>query len=299
MKKQVSKKIIFLISAMLLSGCASSTAVTPDTSGPQTAEATEQTTVSAVASESDKVQREAVGYEGMQPVDAAQLKDGSYDIRVDSSSSMFKITGCRLNVGGGRLTAVMTMSGTGYEYLYMGTPEQAAAAPESEYISYKEENGVHSFEVPIEALDKEICCAAFSKKKQLWYDRVLVFRADSLPLSAFCDIATPESLGLADGEYSAEVTLAGGTGKASVQSPARLKIQDGRAVAEIVWSSNKYDYMVVDGEKYLPVSTDGASVFEIPVAAFDRRLPVLADTTAMSKPYEIEYTLMFDSATVK
>ena len=66
--------------------------------------------------------------------------------------------------------------------------------------------------------------------------------------------------------------------------------------ARIEWSSPNYDYMLVDGEKYLPVNTEGNSVFEIPVAVLDEEIPVAADTTAMSKPHEVEYTLMFHSA---
>ena len=40
------------------------------------------------------------------------------------------------------------------------------------------------------------------------------------------------------------------------------------------------------------------STFEIPVAAFDQILPVVADTVAMSEPHEVEYTLTFDSASL-
>ena len=68
--------------------------------------------------------------------------------------------------------------------------------------------------------------------------------------------------------------------------------------ATIVWSSPNYDYMLVDGEKYLPVNTDGNSTFEIPAAALDTALAVTADTVAMSTPHEIDYTLTFDSATL-
>ena len=97
----------------------------------------------------------------------------------------------------------------------------------------------------------------------------------------------------------AEVSLEGGSGKASITSPAKIEVKDGEAAATIEWSSSKYDYMVVDGEKYLPVNTDGNSVFEIPVRAFDSPVTVLADTTAMSRPYEIEYTITFDSDTLE
>ena len=96
-----------------------------------------------------------------------------------------------------------------------------------------------------------------------------------------------------DGTYQMEVELLGGSGRASVTSPAEVEIKDGKAVATLEWSSPNYDYMVVNGEKYLPVNTEGNSVFRILVEAFDRDITVIADTVAMSTPHEIEYTLNF------
>ena len=96
-----------------------------------------------------------------------------------------------------------------------------------------------------------------------------------------------------DGTYQMEAELLGGSGRASVTSPAKVEIKDGKAVATLEWSSPNYDYMVVDGEKYLPVNTEGNSVFQIPVEAFDQDIAVIADTVAMSTPHEIEYTLNF------
>ena len=101
------------------------------------------------------------------------------------------------------------------------------------------------------------------------------------------------ALGPEDGTYQMEVELFGGSGRASVTSPAKVEIKDGKAVATLEWSSPNYDYMVVDGEKYLPVNTEGNSVFQIPVEAFDQDIAVIADTVAMSTPHEIEYTLNF------
>lgn len=101
------------------------------------------------------------------------------------------------------------------------------------------------------------------------------------------------ALGPEDGTYQMEVELLGGSGRASVTSPAKVEIKDGKAVATLEWSSPNYDYMVVNGEKYLPVNTEGNSVFRIPVEAFDRDITVIADTVAMSTPHEIEYTLNF------
>lgn len=258
----------------------------------ETVEATEET-----------AEQKSVGTEGMTPVLASELRDGVYQIQVDSSSSMFRIEACELTVKDGSMTADMKMGGTGYLKLYMGTGEEAAKAPEEKMIPFEEAaDGSHHFTVPVEALDKELDCAAFSKKKEKWYDRVLVFRADSLPADALTDAAqvTAESLGLADGCYTVEVSMEGGSGRVSVESPAKLVVKDQKAVAEIVWSSPNYDYMKVGEEKFLPVNQGGeTSVFEIPVTVFDRKMAVAADTTAMSTPHEIEYTLLFDSASIK
>lgn len=256
-----------------------------------------------VAASDETVAQQSVGTEGMTAVSASELKDGVYPVKVDSSSSMFQIESCELTVKDGGMTADMKMGGTGYLKLFMGTGEEAAKASENQMIPFEEDaDGSHHFTVPVEALDKELDCAAFSKKKEKWYDRVLVFRADSLPADALKDAAqvTAESLGLADGTYTVEVSMEGGSGKVSVESPAKLTVKDQKAVAEVVWSSPNYDYMKVGEEKFLPVNQGGeTSVFEIPVTVFDRKMAVAADTTAMSTPHEIEYTLLFDSASVK
>lgn len=101
-------------------------------------------------------------------------------------------------------------------------------------------------------------------------------------------------MNMEDGEYSIQVDLEGGSGKAGVVSPTVLIVRDGRAFTRLQWSSSNYDYMIVDGEKYLPVNEEGMnSVFEIPVSAMDEPVEVIADTTAMGTPHEVEYTLLF------
>ena len=113
--------------------------------------------------------------------------------------------------------------------------------------------------------------------------------------------STPEAFTLdkEDGEYSIQVDLEGGSGKASVTSPTLITVQEGSVTAHIQWSSSNYDYMIVDGEKYLPVNEEGGnSEFEIPVLAMDEAMPVIADTTAMGTPHEINYTLTFYSDSI-
>ena len=309
MKNKASLSIIlasFILLAgfSLLAGCGQ-TADTSDATAASSSEAVSETAAervsennNAVADGAETIPDSLVIPEDMTPVYADSLNDGEYSITVDSSSSMFTVTDCTLTVADGKMTARMTMGGTGYLYVFMGKGENAT---EDGYIPFEENpDGTHSFTVPVQGLDMGIDCAAFSRKKEKWYDRTLLFRADSLPAEAFAEgtFNTAESLGLPDGVYTAEVTLNGGSGRASVMSPAKITVENGTAAAEIEWSSSKYDSMTVGGEKYSPVNTEGNSVFVIPVTGFDYKMPISATTSAMSTPHDIEYTLFFDSTTL-
>lgn len=294
MTEMRKKGMALLLSAWMLltAGCSQGTPAGTSSVPPES---------SQVASGSEMAGVTDVVEEGMVPVSGDSLKDGTYPITVDSSSSMFRVVRCELTVLDGEMTAEMTMGGTGYLRVFPGTGEEAAAAADTDWIPYAEQaDGSHAFTVPVEALDQGIPCAAFSKKKEKWYDRTLVFRADSLPADALADgvMTTAESLSLADGTYTADVTLSGGSGRASVESPAALTVSGGKVTAKIIWSSKNYDYMKVNDEKYDAVIENEHSTFEIPVAGFDWAMPVVADTTAMSEPHEIEYTLRFDSASI-
>lgn len=131
------------------------------TAGTETSAADGQT-----AGEGETVAPEEVVEDWMVPITGDQVKDGEYDVEVKSSSSMFKTTDCRLTVKDGEMTAVLTMSGTGYSQLFMGTGEEAVKADESAYIQAVDADGKCTFEIPVKALDEAIDCAAFSKKKR-------------------------------------------------------------------------------------------------------------------------------------
>lgn len=275
--------------------------------------------------------------ENRTPVYGADVEDGTYQIEVESSSSMFRIVDARLEVAGDEMTATITLSGTGYLKLFMGTGEEALEAGEEACIPFVEDaEGAYTYTIPVSVLDEEIDCAAYSKRKETWYDRKLVFLASSLPESVVSvaetedtvedsgnvetgsdakqeeDQAeelptakvthpdlTPVKLDVQDGTYTMEVSLIGGSGKATVASPAKISVSDTDVTATIEWSSPNYDYMIVNGQTYLPVQTEGNSTFEIPVLALDQEMDVIGDTTAMSKPHEVEYTLTFHSDTLK
>lgn len=104
---------------------------------------------------------------------------------------------------------------------------------------------------------------------------------------------------LADGTYLADVALEGGTGRASVSSPAEMQIRDSRLAVTLVWSSPHYDYMDVADARYLPCNEGGNSTFVIPFLALDQPFSVVADTTAMSQPHEITYQITLDSSSIR
>lgn len=297
MKKTTFSVILTLALALiLLTGCAGSAPAAASSSGAESAVASTQTEPHGdVAAASEMAPAAELNLDGLTPVAADELNEGEWPIEVECSSTMFRITDCTLTVSEGTLTAHLTMGGTGYLWLFPGTGEEAAAADEGAYIPFEEDaEGVHHFTLPVDALNQAVPCAAYSKRKEKWYDRTLLFRSDSLPAEALKNAPAGTVPDLSDGSYQVEVSLSGGSGRASVESPAELTVRDGVCTARIVWSSPNYDYMLTaDGQRLDPVNTGGNSAFDVPVPVFDAPVAVQADTTAMSQPHLIDYTLLF------
>ena len=78
-------------------------------------------------------------------------------------------------------------------------------------------------------------------------------------------------MALANGDYTIEVSLSGGSGRATVKSPANLTMSDDGMKAEIEWSSPNYDYMKIGENEYYPLNSEGNSTFLIDVK-FQRKL---------------------------
>lgn len=116
------------------------------------------------------------------PLSANQIAAGTYDITVDSNSSMFNVEAAQLTVADDAMTCVITLGGTGYGKLFMGTADEAANAAEGDCIPYVEDSeGRYTYTVPVEQLNVETPCAAWSTKKEQWYDRTLTFTANGIP----------------------------------------------------------------------------------------------------------------------
>ena len=246
--------------------------------------------------------------------DAAQLPaepalaDGVYTAEFNTDSSMFHVNeACEgkgtLTVENGQMSIHVSLPSKSIQNLFCGTAEDArkdGAAllqPTTDTVTYSDglSEEVNGFDIPVPALDEEFDVAIIGTKGR-WYDhRVSVTN----PVLKEDDTAAAPAETLADGTYSIAVTLEGGSGKVSVQSPCTLTVADGKMTATIVWSSSHYDYMLVDGERCEVLSTENGSTFEIPVAALDTPLAVVGDTTAMSTPHEIDYTLTFDASSAE
>ena len=254
----------------------------------------------------------------IQAEEAAPLEDGVYSAEFDTDSSMFHVNEANegrgvLTVKDGKMTIHVSLASKGILNLFPGLAEDAQKEgaqllePTEDTVTYSDgmSEEVNGFDILVPALDEEFDVALIGKKGK-WYDhKVSVSDPQKLETEELTS-ETQESggitafgLGLEDGVYTADVTLTGGTGKSTVESPAQVTVSGDEVTASVIWSSPNYDYMIVDGEKYEMVNTEGNSVFEIPVAAFDTELPVIADTVAMSTPHEIEYTLNFDSSSLE
>ena len=202
-----------------------------------------------------------------------------------------------LTVQNGQMSIYVTLAGKGIVNLFPGTAEDAQKPgaewlqPTLETVHYSDgtTDEANAFLIPVPYLDEEFDVALVGKKGT-WYDHK-VSVSDPQPLAD----DTAESDVPADGSYTVEAVLQGGSGKASVQSPARLTVENGAMTATVIWSSKNYDLMIVNGQEYTPTYENELSCFTIPVSALGTPLPVQAETTAMSQPHMIDYTLTFSS----
>ena len=238
----------------------------------------------------------------LQAQSAPALADGVYQASFSTDSSMFHANeACDgkgvLTVQNGQMSIYVTLAGKGIVNLFPGTAEDAQKPgaewlqPTLETVHYSDgtTDEANAFLIPVPYLDEEFDVALVGKKGT-WYDHK-VSVSDPQPLAD----DTAESEVPADGSYTVEAVLQGGSGKASVQSPAQLTVENGAMTATVIWSSKNYDLMIVDGQEYTPTYENELSCFTIPVSALGTPLPVQAETTAMSQPHMIDYTLTFSN----
>lgn len=207
------------------------------------------------------------------------LTDGNYQVDVDTGNKMFKVTNCILTSEKGKMYAVITLSGTGYDYLYMGSAADAAEAAAKDYISYvADEAGKYIYKVPVESLDKGIAVAAHSIKKDKWYDRTLIFSSASAKRI------------IADGTYQVNAEAGG---KMFRVTDCVMTVKNGQMTAAVTLSGRGYNRIYLgdvnnasDDEKnwILPDSLLAEQyTFQIPVEKLDEVMTIAVHTTKSNK----------------
>ncbi len=287
MRKTIISILIFSLLICLLAGCG----------GPEPASVPASTAAPAAASAAPKTP-------AADAPSAAPLPDGVYSAEFETDSSMFRPNeACdgkgTLTVQDGKMTIHVSLLSKKILNLFPGTAEQAQQEgavwlePTLDTVTYSDglSEEVYGFDIPVPAIGEDFDLALVGTKGA-WYDHKVSVQNPEPMEEEGTDVP-------ADGAYTCAVTLEGGSGRATVESPAALRVEQGQIFAPLVWRSPNSDSTLVYGQRYEPVNTEGNAVFEIPVSGFDRPLPVVADTVAMSTPHEISYTLTFDSTSLR
>ena len=309
--KTVMNKIIIvggLSACLLLGGCGAGQAADA-TSAEGTVATQKSTAAQAESAEAIAGTTEAAATETAQ--NEAQLPDGVYTAEFSTDSSMFHVSeACdgkgTLTVKDGVMTIHISLGSKKILNLYPGLAEDAAKdgavllEPTTDTVTYSDgmTEEVYGFDVPVPVIGEEFDLALIGTKGK-WYDHKVKVSDAVAEDSREAANGSFDMSALADGTYTIELTMEGGSGRASIQSPAQITVADGAATATLEWSSPNYDYMLVNGVKYLPVNTEGNSVFEVPVEALDAPLTMIGDTVAMSTPHEVEYAVTFHSETLE
>ena len=248
----------------------------------------------------------------------SKVPNGIYSGTAETGAQMFKVVAVELTVKDGDMKAKITLSGVAYDYLYMGTPEEAAAADKSAWIAgigtadYTTDDGQTKtgmqYEIPVAALDQPLTVASHSEKRDKWYARTITIASASLKKTS--DLPADETNKIADGIY--EATAETGAAMFKVVK-VKLTAKDGKMTALITLSGAGYNYLYLgtaadaaadesawiaskgEGEYTLNGETKTGLQFEIPVEALDQGLAVAAHAVKSGKWFDRTITIASSS----
>ena len=215
----------------------------------------------------------------VQETENKTLTDGSYHVDVETNASMFKVTDCILTAEKGQMYAVITLSGTGYDKLYMGTAADAAKATAKDYIPYVvNEAGQYTYKIPVESLDKGIAVAAHAVRSDKWYDRTLTFVSSSAKRI------------IADGTYQVNAEAGG---KMFRVVNCVMTVKNGQMMASVTLSGQGYNRIYLGDVKDAPNDESNwilpnsllaeQYTFQIPVEKLDEVMTIAVHTTKSNK----------------
>ena len=237
---------------------------------------------------------------------SGEIKDGYYQVTTECSASMFKIIDAKLKVVNGKMTAELTLSGTGYDYLYAGTGAQAENDKNNWAPFTENAEGKYVYTIPVSELDKEITISSHSEKNNKWYDRTVTFLSASLKKIGDVDPTDPSepSGEIKDGYYQVTTECSASMFKII---DAKLKVVNGKMTAELTLSGQGYDYLYAgtgkeakdDKDNWAPftVNADGKYVYTIPVSELDKEITISSHSKKNDEWYD--RTVTFLSASLK
>lgn len=249
----------------------------------------------------------------------SKVENGIYSGTAETGAAMFKVVDLKLTVKDGEMKALITLSGVAYDYLYMGTPEEAAKADKSTWIAgigtvtYTTEDGEKKtgmqYEIPVAALDQPLAVASHSEKRDAWYARTITISSDSLKKTE--DLPADETNKVADGIYEATATTNAAMFKVT---GVKLTAKDGKMTAVITLSGSGYNYLYMGtaaeaakadqsawiasigkADYTLDGETKTGMQFEIPVEALDQGLAVAAHAVKSGKWFDRTITIASSS----
>jgi len=297
--------------------------------------------ISAVLSNSSKKISESsspsAGDDSQKNGKKKDLKTGTYAVRSDTDNRMFYIAPNTKNQKlsilkiskNGKITATVTLTGQGYDYLYMGTAADAAKAKTSDLSKYKSKNGYYSYSLPVSGMDTKINVAAHSKKLNKWFQHTIIFYSSGAEKvkdgteavsgknssngksgtqtsfrndhkadreskykddSGRSTASVNNSTSLSAGVYTPDqFSWSGGSGRLAYIRCDKITVSGGHAYATIVFSSNTYDSLKASGNVYSKTG-GGLSKFVIPVK-LNANNTIIGRTTAMSQPHWVKYSI--------
>ena len=108
------------------------------------------------------------------------LTDGNYQVNAEAGGKMIRVTNCVMTVKNGQMTAAVTLSGRGYNRIYLGDVKDAPN-DESNWIlpdSLLAEQ--YTFQIPVEKLDEVMTIAVHTTKSNKWDTRTLTFHSEGM-----------------------------------------------------------------------------------------------------------------------
>lgn len=128
-----------------------------------------------------------------------KLKAGVYKVITATDDRMFYIQeddqGRKLSlltIDKSGMEATITLTGQGYDYLYMGTIEEAGKASKSSLSKFKSTKGYYSYTLKIPKLDTKLTISAHSKRLNKWYQHTIILYSSGAVKSSRNAAITPD-----------------------------------------------------------------------------------------------------------